>query len=260
MTNAITTTNTATTMTVGLIAGRHPLPVNEYIFSSSIEDVFNFDYLEQVINEFLSQKVAGIEECITEDGNTFESGYDSLTVYITGLTCVTAALIKCCSEKNIPLTLMHFNNVSGEYIPQVIIPVPVETPAPPAVQEQEEAMSEYTDEDIADALGLELKLGEEINCIDYEDCSQYESDRCNNGGCYWFKTNYNKISPNEWEVHYHSSAEDDFDYCNYCGNFGHQGNDCSCYDNYKVITTQELVDIIKSTEITKDRYFIMYTI
>ena len=33
---------------VGLIAGRHPLPVDEYIFDEPIEDVTNFDKIEDI--------------------------------------------------------------------------------------------------------------------------------------------------------------------------------------------------------------------
>ena len=88
-------------MELGLIKGRHPLPVTEYIFNDSIEDVFDFVSMQEQI-------ASALQDCT------------DVTVYVTGLTVVTVELIKFCARHNIKLTLMHFNSNSGLYIPQSV--------------------------------------------------------------------------------------------------------------------------------------------
>lgn len=110
---------------VGLIRGRHEMPVSEYIFSE-IEDVFDFTKMEKVILNFLEKEV-GITTTTRMALNQYENtdvecfcGSTALVVYVTGLTSVTAALIKCCALNGVQLTLMHFNNATGEYEEQFI--------------------------------------------------------------------------------------------------------------------------------------------
>ena len=110
---------------VGLIRGRHEMPVSDYIFEE-IENVFDFSKMEAEINKFLLETV-GITRSTCMALNQYENtdvqcfvGQHNLRVYVTGLTAVTAALIKCCALNGVKLTLMHFNNVSGEYEEQVI--------------------------------------------------------------------------------------------------------------------------------------------
>ena len=88
-------------MELGLISGRHPLPVTGYIFNDSIEDVFDFESMQEQLASVLQ-------------------GYTEVTVYVTGLTVVTVELIKFCASQNIKLTLMHYNSKSGLYIPQSV--------------------------------------------------------------------------------------------------------------------------------------------
>lgn len=43
-----------------------------------------------------------------------------IDLYVTGLTSLTAAVIKLAAYNGIPLTLWHFDRASGNYFPQVI--------------------------------------------------------------------------------------------------------------------------------------------
>lgn len=112
-------------ITVGLIRGRHEMPVSEYIFDS-IESVLDFAGIEKNIRDFCEKYVGvhttygcGINQNDYADIEIFK-GNSALVVYVTGLTAVTAALIKVCAENGISLTLMHYDAKTGDYVPQVI--------------------------------------------------------------------------------------------------------------------------------------------
>lgn len=111
---------------VGLIRGRHDMPVEKYIFDSSIEDVFNYSGIFDHIVDFLVEKV-GIEQGTDIAINEADQcdvlcfrGKMELIVYVTGLTCVTAELIKACAMNGVRLTLMNFDVNTGKYVPQKI--------------------------------------------------------------------------------------------------------------------------------------------
>ena len=111
---------------VGLINGRHEMPVSDYIFNSSIENVFDFDAIDTHIYEWINTNVGirktdgiGLNSVGYTDDEVLQGNKD-LVVYITGLTCITAALIRCCAYNGVSLTLMHYNSATGEYVPQVI--------------------------------------------------------------------------------------------------------------------------------------------
>ena len=110
---------------VGLIRGRHEMPVNNYIFDE-INDVLNFDNMNKQIVNFINNNInvysvygCGINQIGYEDVEVLTSD-TKLIVYVTGLTSVTAELIKVCALKGISLTLMHYDRESGDYLPQVI--------------------------------------------------------------------------------------------------------------------------------------------
>lgn len=112
-------------VTVGLIKGRHAMPVKEYIFDST-ESIFDYDSMNTTIMSFLEENVGirktygtGINQADYTDCEVF-LGQKDLVVYVTGLTAVTAQLISCCARNGVSLTLMHYDMQSGEYIPQVI--------------------------------------------------------------------------------------------------------------------------------------------
>ena len=94
-----------------------------------------------------------------------------------------------------------------------------------------------------------------INRVRFNDYSDYVSDKCNNGGCYGFWTDYNRVDKG-WEVSHWTTAE--FDYCPVCGSFnnhyvGDEGGEYSCGEN-EIITEKELLKKIESFEETEDCY------
>lgn len=112
---------------VGLIRGRHEMPVTGYIFDGAIEDVHDYKGMDSHIFLWLRENVdvhitdfgRGLNQASDEDVRCFTSG-KSLTVYVTGLTAVTASLIRVCALYGVHLTLMHFNSATGDYESQPI--------------------------------------------------------------------------------------------------------------------------------------------
>ncbi|WP_248622437.1 hypothetical protein [Enterococcus cecorum] len=78
---------------VGLIKGRHDMPVEIYIVDEEIKNIFDYDLLRKKVTKRIeTMKIP-----------------DRLEVYVTGLTPVLAEVIVCCQKKGIPLSLMHYN-------------------------------------------------------------------------------------------------------------------------------------------------------
>ena len=112
---------------VGLIKGRHEMPVDKYIFEDEIKDVFDTSFISSSIVQFLNNEV-GID--IADFGtclNQYEMsdvahfiGKHKLVVYVTGLSIVLAELIRLCAINGVHLTLMHYNNSTKEYVSQYI--------------------------------------------------------------------------------------------------------------------------------------------
>lgn len=109
----------------GLIKGRHNLPVTEYIFDA-VENVHDYSAMETVIDNFLIKEIGlvrtygcGINQIGYEDVELC-TGKKRLVVYVTGLTSVTAALIRCCAYKGVRLTLMHYDRDTDNYVEQII--------------------------------------------------------------------------------------------------------------------------------------------
>ena len=89
-------------LNVGLVKGRHEIPaVSEYIFES-INDVLDFEALEQGAAEF------------------FKDNKDShVTVYVTGLTAATIAVIKASKVMTEgSLSFAHYNRDTETYLVQ----------------------------------------------------------------------------------------------------------------------------------------------
>ena len=112
-------------MKVGLIKGRHEMPVEEYIFDE-IEDVFDFATMEKKIKTFLLEKV-GIEThyccCINQADDVcveYFEGEERLIVYVTGLTTAVAELIRICMLNGVRLTLMYYDRDTVSYREQKI--------------------------------------------------------------------------------------------------------------------------------------------
>lgn len=115
------------TIKIGLIKGRHEMPVNEYIIDYDILDPYEeYNEIRECINRFLIEKVGitvrngwGINQASCSDTPCY-TGNKCLVVYITGLTIVTSELVKQCMLNGVHLTLMHYNAKTGEYFEQVI--------------------------------------------------------------------------------------------------------------------------------------------
>ena len=110
---------------VGMIKGRHELPVEDYIFDV-VENVHDYDAIHAHVMDFLKSRVGltttygcGINQVDYADVEIL-CGKSELVVYVTGLTCVTAELIRCCAMYGVSLTLMHYDNATGSYMPQKI--------------------------------------------------------------------------------------------------------------------------------------------
>lgn len=89
---------------IGLIRGRHKMPVDMYIIDEEIKNVFDYDYLRKKITKRIeTMKIS-----------------ERLEVYVTGLSPVLAEVIVCCQKKAIPLSLMHYNFETEDYEEQML--------------------------------------------------------------------------------------------------------------------------------------------
>ena len=102
------------TVKLGMIKGRHEMPVDTYIIDTEITDVLDFKTIERLVDE-------GLSKTLPLNG---ENGFlltDDVEIYVTGLTSVTIAIINWIN-KNIVLTnespkvyFMHFDMTKKEY-------------------------------------------------------------------------------------------------------------------------------------------------
>lgn len=107
-------------VTIGLVKGRHEMPVSEYIFDQ-IEDVLDFDSMNEHIMNFLRERVGvkvnagcGINQAYLGDVDVFK-GERELVCYVTGLTAATASLVALCAANGIRLSLMHYDRDTDSY-------------------------------------------------------------------------------------------------------------------------------------------------
>lgn len=112
-----TVIETTPVLEVGLIADRHDIPVSEYIFNRTIDErlMFNYKQLDNICKSFIENKIG-----FKEDSEGKKIPEKNLVVYVTGLTCALASIIKICAEYKVNLTLKHFNNNNEKYESQVI--------------------------------------------------------------------------------------------------------------------------------------------
>ena len=112
---------------VGLCAGRHDMPVGEFIFSTEV-DPTDFRAMSRTVDAFLDARVG---THLSNYGTRFNdneyadievtTGDRPLVVYVTGLTACVAAVIRGCVYRGIELTLMHYDRTTGGYLPQVVV-------------------------------------------------------------------------------------------------------------------------------------------
>lgn len=95
----------------GLIAGRHEIPVDKYIFDDiNAGLMFNFDKQREICLEFINKHI----EFVNGEPNKI------IELYATGLKSALATVQSICTELKIPLTIMHYDAVSMTYKPQSI--------------------------------------------------------------------------------------------------------------------------------------------
>jgi len=73
------------------------------------------------------------------------------------------------------------------------------------------------------------------------DYTEYESRRCNYGGCYGFCTEYCELPNGEYETYYKTTSG--FDYCDKCGGWHNSSN---CKQDREIVTSLELERILKN--------------
>ena len=110
---------------VGLVKGRHEMPVSRYVFEA-IADPTDFEGMARVASDFVLQEV-GIIIRVGRPLNGADytdlpcyTGVCELVVYVTGLTAAAAAVIRACAIYGVTLTLMHYDREAGGYVPQRI--------------------------------------------------------------------------------------------------------------------------------------------
>ena len=106
---------------VGLIRGRHEMPVDEYIFDGPIENVHDYVAIRKHVYDFIFNRV-GIEYKygVGLDQHSYDEvplyrGKANLVVYVTGLTPVTVELVSECLRNGVSLTLMNYDTSTGTY-------------------------------------------------------------------------------------------------------------------------------------------------
>lgn len=96
---------------VGLVAGRHTMPVDGYIFDE-IKDVLDFNFINTGVEKFINSLpvVNGKLDC-------------NLNIYVTGLTSVTISLLSNLKNLNFDkgqIKFYHFDRDTNTYKPQII--------------------------------------------------------------------------------------------------------------------------------------------
>lgn len=92
---------------VGLCAGRHEMPVSEFLYPQVIEDPTDTQKLELEAFRFLHQLDS--------------EGFDKVEVYVTGMTIALTSFIKVAADFGwISLSLFHYDSKTGSYYEQVM--------------------------------------------------------------------------------------------------------------------------------------------
>lgn len=110
---------------VGLIKGRHELPVEEYIFDK-IEDPSDIEAIEETAADWVKKNCSidivlghGINQVSDYYPDTLiHKGRVKLVIYVTGLTVALTAVLKACALNGVNTVLMHYDSVTCEYIEQ----------------------------------------------------------------------------------------------------------------------------------------------
>lgn len=92
-------------MKIGLVRGRHELPVKDYIFDKEIEDVRDMETMYKIVSE----KLKSLDK------------KEIVEVYVTGLTVALTVVIRYCINNNINLILWHYDREKDNYYAQVLL-------------------------------------------------------------------------------------------------------------------------------------------
>lgn len=110
---------------VGLCAGRHNLPVSNYIFDE-INDPTDFAGMRKTAAQWVDAHCdlhrsfgAGLNQLDYTDVAVCVG--TPLTIYVTGLTAALTAVLSVCAQCGISVTLMHYDRDTGEYLPQQVL-------------------------------------------------------------------------------------------------------------------------------------------
>ncbi len=115
-------------LNVGLVKGRHQLPVDYYVFGE-IKDVTATTALYEHAHSYLTvfARKEGIKHLNTTVSLHNQADYTdipvivydaTLTIYVTGLTVALIAVLQAATELFLHVELMHYNVATGEYYPQ----------------------------------------------------------------------------------------------------------------------------------------------
>ena len=115
---------------IGVCEGRHPLPVDYYIFPQEINPL-EVEQLEEVSYSKLVE-IANREEVVVQNETVVldnQVGYQDITVkvfnakvaiYATGLTVAVLAIVKAAKTLFAEVAVMHYDKSSDSYYEQKI--------------------------------------------------------------------------------------------------------------------------------------------
>lgn len=96
---------------------------------------------------------------------------------------------------------------------------------------------------------------DKIQRVRMNDFTEYDYDRCYNGGCYGFWTEYTRMEDGKWRENYGTTS--DLEFCPVCGVFGNHWDDeeekYECGD-FNYITDEKLLLLINGFIETEDEY------
>lgn len=94
--------------------------------------------------------------------------------------------------------------------------------------------------------------------VRFNDFSEYESGKSNNGGCYGFWIDYTRLENGTFEISYGTTS--DFEYCPVCGSFDdhYEGDNTYSCGEFSTVTETELLNLISNFDETEDCYIDYY--
>lgn len=109
----------------GLVAGRHPLPVELYVFET-VQNPTDFEGMQRVADQWVFDHCKpevhfGVGPSQTDYTDVPMNIGTPLVLYVTGLTAALAAVVGACHRMGVPLTLMHYDSLREKYISQEVL-------------------------------------------------------------------------------------------------------------------------------------------